>query len=70
MTLSKRMLAVLAAALVVPVLAVTFNPSFAKGRVTKLGRRSANLTVEAWQDDRSRPIATAVMNVLMAEPEG
>ena len=41
--------------------------SFAKGRVTKLGRRSANLTVEAWQDDRSRPIATAVMNVLMAE---
>lgn len=44
--------------------------SFAKGRITKLGRRSANLTVEAWQDDRSRPIATAVMNVLMAQPEG
>ncbi len=44
--------------------------SFAKGRITKLGRRSANITVEAWQDDRSRPIATAVMNVLMAEPEG
>ena len=43
--------------------------SYAKGRVTKLGRRSANLTVEAWQDDRSRPIATAVMNVLMADPE-
>lgn len=43
---------------------------FAKGRITKLGRRSANLTVEAWQDDRSRPIATAVMNVLMAQPEG
>ena len=44
--------------------------TFAKGRITKLGRRSANLTVEAWQDDRSRPIATAVMNVLMAQPEG
>lgn len=44
--------------------------SFAKGRINKLGRRSANITVEAWQDDRSRPIATAVMNVLMAEPEG
>ena len=43
--------------------------SYAKGRVTKLGRRSANLTVEAWQDDRSRPIATAVMNVLMADPK-
>jgi uncharacterized protein (TIGR00369 family) len=41
--------------------------SFALGRITKLGRRSANITVEAWQDDRSRPIATAVMNVLMAE---
>lgn len=42
--------------------------SYAKGRITKLGRRSANLTVEAWQDDLARPIATAVMNVLMAEP--
>ena len=44
--------------------------SYAKGRITKLGRRSANITVEAWQDDRSRPIATAVMNVLMTEPKG
>mgnify|MGYP000108987172 CR=1 FL=1 len=44
--------------------------SYAAGRITKLGRRSANLTVEAWQDERSRPIATAVMNVLMAEPSG
>lgn len=42
--------------------------SYAQGRITKLGRRSANITVEAWQDDRSRPIATAVMNVFMAEP--
>jgi len=42
--------------------------SYARGRVTKLGRRSANITVEAWQDDPKRPIATAVMNVLMAEP--
>ncbi|WP_370189148.1 PaaI family thioesterase [Qipengyuania sp.] len=44
--------------------------SYAQGRITKLGRRSANITVEAWQDDRNRPIATAVMNVFMAEPEG
>lgn len=43
--------------------------SHARGRVTKLGRRSANITVEAWQDDPARPIATAVMNVLMAERE-
>lgn len=41
--------------------------SYAKGRITKLGRRSANITVEAWQDDPSRLIATAVMNVLMAD---
>ncbi len=45
-------------------------PSFAQGRITRLGRRNANITVEAWQDDRDRPIATAIMNILMAdEPE-
>jgi uncharacterized protein (TIGR00369 family) len=42
------------------------KPSFAKARVNRLGRRNANVTVEAWQDDRSRPIASAVMNILMA----
>lgn len=39
--------------------------SFAKGRITRLGRRNANVVVEAWQDDRNRPIATAVMNILL-----
>lgn len=39
--------------------------TYAKARITKLGRRSANIAVEAWQDDRSRPIATAIMNILM-----
>ncbi len=39
--------------------------SFAVGRITRLGRRNANVTVEAWQNDRTRPIATAVMNILM-----
>jgi acyl-coenzyme A thioesterase PaaI-like protein len=39
--------------------------SFAVGRITRLGRRNANVAVEAWQDDRARPIATAVMNILM-----
>lgn len=43
--------------------------TYAKGRITKLGRRNANITVEAWQDDRDRPIATAIMNIMMAEPE-
>lgn len=42
------------------------RPSFAKGRITRLGRRNANITVEAWQDDRDKPIATAIMNILMA----
>jgi acyl-coenzyme A thioesterase PaaI-like protein len=41
------------------------KPSFAVGRITRLGRRNANVAVEAWQDDRGRPIATAVMNILM-----
>lgn len=39
--------------------------SFAVGRITRLGRRNANVAVEAWQSDRTRPIATAVMNILM-----
>jgi uncharacterized protein (TIGR00369 family) len=43
--------------------------TFAKGRIVKLGRRNANISVEAWQDDRERPIATAIMNILMAEPD-
>ena len=41
--------------------------SYAEARITKLGRRTANLTIEAWQDDRTRPIASAVMNVFLAE---
>ena len=41
--------------------------TYAKGRITRLGRRNANVTVEAWQDDRDRPIATAIMNILMAD---
>ncbi|WP_367159092.1 PaaI family thioesterase [Erythrobacter sp.] len=40
--------------------------TYALARIARLGRRNANLTVEAWQDDRSRPIASAVMNILMA----
>lgn len=40
--------------------------SFAKGRVTRMGRRNANVTVEAWQADRDKLIASAVMNILIA----
>jgi len=42
--------------------------SYAQGRIARLGRRNANVEVEAWQDDRTRPIASAVMNVMMADP--
>ena len=44
-------------------------PLFAKARITKLGRRSANVTVEAWQDQRDRPRASAVMNVMIQRTE-
>ncbi|MEM6909073.1 MAG: PaaI family thioesterase [Pseudomonadota bacterium] len=38
--------------------------TYAIGRITRLGRRNANIAAEAWQSDRARPIATAVMNIL------
>ena len=41
--------------------------SYARGRIVRLGRRNANLVVEAWQDDPAKPIASATMNILMAE---
>jgi len=31
--------------------------TYAEARILKLGRRAANLTVEAWQDDRATPVA-------------
>lgn len=43
--------------------------TYAMGRITRLGRRSANVAVEAWQDDRTRPVATAIMNILMVGPD-
>lgn len=44
----------------------TDRRTFALGRVTRAGRRIANVSAEAWQDDPARPIATAWMNVLLA----
>lgn len=41
--------------------------SYAMGSVTRLGSRNASIEVVAWQDDRERPVATAVMNILMAK---
>ena len=42
----------------------------ARGHVNRLGRRNANIEVIAWQDDPDKPVATAVMNILMVEEEG
>jgi acyl-coenzyme A thioesterase PaaI-like protein len=37
----------------------------ARGIVTRHGRRVANVRVEAWQEDRARPIATAHAHYLV-----
>lgn len=42
--------------------------TFAKAIVAKHGRRIANVRVEAWQDDPTRPIATAHGHFML--PEG
>lgn len=39
--------------------------TFARARVHKAGRRVVNLHVEAWQDERDRPIAALRGNFLM-----
>lgn len=39
--------------------------TYAKGIVTRHGRRVVNVRVEAWQDDRARPIATATVHFLI-----
>lgn len=39
--------------------------TFARGIPTRQGRRVANVRVEAWQDDRSRPIAVASAHFLI-----
>ena len=44
----------------------TEQRTYAIGRVTRAGRRIANVSAEAWQDDPARPIASAWMNVLLA----
>jgi uncharacterized protein (TIGR00369 family) len=42
------------------------KPTFARGVVTRLGGRVANVEATAWQDDPTRPIAAARMNYLIA----
>lgn len=47
----------------------TQQRTFAMGTVTRAGRRVALLNAEAWQDDRSKPIALAQMKVLLSPDE-
>jgi len=42
------------------------KPTRARGIVTRLGTRVANVEAVAWQDDPARPIAAARMNYLIA----
>jgi len=42
------------------------EPVHAQARILKLGRRVANVHVEAWQSDRARPIGAGHGNFLLA----
>lgn len=44
--------------------------TWARGVITKRGRRVVNVRAEAWQDDPSRPIATANAHFLVMTAEG
>ena len=41
------------------------HDTFAAATVTRLGKRVANVEAHAWQQDRSKPIAAAHMNLLL-----
>jgi acyl-coenzyme A thioesterase PaaI-like protein len=41
--------------------------AYARARVARSGRRYASVQVEAWQDNRARPFASAVGHFLMPE---
>ncbi len=43
--------------------------TYAIGRINRLGRRNANISVEVWQDNREKLVATAIMNILMSDPK-
>lgn len=47
----------------------TEQRTYAMGQVTRAGRRVALVNVEAWQDDRAKPIALAQMKILLSPAE-
>lgn len=44
------------------------EPLFASGIITKLGRRVANVRVEAWHEDATRPVAHGHAHYLVVPP--
>lgn len=46
----------------------TAQDTFAAATITRLGTRVANVEAHAWQSDRSRPIASAQLNLLLKRP--
>lgn len=42
--------------------------TFATAGITRLGARVANVEAHAWQQDRTRPIASAQLNLLIRRP--
>ena len=42
-----------------------YHDTFAAARVTRLGKRVANVEAHAWQLDRAKPIAAAQLNILL-----
>jgi len=44
--------------------------TFATATVERLGARIANVEAYAWQDDRTQPIASARLNILLDRPAG
>ena len=43
----------------------TDHETYAAAQISRLGQRVANVEARAWQQDRSKPIASAQMNVLL-----
>jgi uncharacterized protein (TIGR00369 family) len=45
------------------------RPTFARGRFTKVGSRVATVVVEAWQEERAKPIAAARLHFMLGRSE-
>jgi uncharacterized protein (TIGR00369 family) len=43
----------------------TDHETFAAATITRLGKRIANVEAHAWQQDRTKPIAAAHMNLML-----